>query len=82
MESRVNRKIDDFRVQLTRDVDELVSQMRRPGAGKAVDDALFSGPDVLNASYAPGTTESNHSSEGAGVHMLKGDSKKSNGEIT
>ena len=48
---------DDFTRALGARFDALVATLNRPGAPEAVDAALFAGPDALNASYKPGTTE-------------------------
>lgn len=50
-------KDDKHLGQSSQEVDRLVAQMNRPGAGKAVDDALFRGLEVLNDSYRPGVIE-------------------------
>ena len=48
---------DDFTRALGARFDALVATMNQPGAGEAVDAALFADPADLNASYRPGTTE-------------------------
>ena len=48
---------DDFTRVLGARFDALVATMNQPGAGEAVDAALFADSADLNASYRPGTTE-------------------------
>jgi hypothetical protein len=49
---------DGFAQALNQQFDRLVEQMNQADARAAIDEALFSGSDVLNASYQPGDTES------------------------
>jgi hypothetical protein len=49
---------DGFAQALSQQFDVLVERMNQADAETAIDEALFSGSDVLNASYQPGDTES------------------------
>lgn len=48
---------DGFTQALSKRFDDLVARMKKPGAGKSTEAALFSSPDSLNKAYRPGTTE-------------------------
>lgn len=48
---------DGFTKALTRQFDELVTAMNRPGAAQATEAALFGDTTALNRTYRPGTTE-------------------------
>ncbi|RKZ63347.1 MAG: hypothetical protein DRQ44_10135 [Gammaproteobacteria bacterium] len=48
---------DGFTLALSQEFDELMTRMKRPGAARATETALFADPATLNRSYQPGKTE-------------------------
>lgn len=54
---------DDFTRTLSEHFDSMIATMNQPGASDAVDAALFADADTLNASYRPGTTETDTGSK-------------------
>jgi hypothetical protein len=48
---------DGFAQALSQQFDVLVERMNQADSERAVDDALFAGSELLNASYQPGDTE-------------------------
>lgn len=60
---------DGFAQALSQQFDALVERMNQADAESAIDEGLFAGSDVLNASYQPGDTETlgDTDTQGSGV---------------